>query len=61
MSNDNKGLASADEKTGKRVASEGGSAPHDERGLEAADQETRERVAREGGKASHGGDRKSDY
>jgi hypothetical protein len=44
----------------KRVASEGGSAPHDERGLEAADQETRERVAREGGKASHGGGRKSD-
>ena len=41
MSNDNKGLASADEKTRKRVASEGGSAPHDERGLEAADQETR--------------------
>ena len=61
MSNDNKGLASADEKTRKRVASEGGSAPHDERGLEAPDQETRERVAREGGKASHGGGRKSDY
>ena len=61
MSNDNKGLASADEKTRKRVASEGGSAPHDERGLEAADQETRERVAREGGKASSGGGRKSDY
>jgi general stress protein YciG len=58
MSNDNKGLASSDEKTRKRVASEGGSAPHDERGLEAADQETRERVAREGGKASHGGGRK---
>jgi general stress protein YciG len=60
MSNDNRGLASADEKTKKRVASEGGSAPHDERGLEATDQETRERVAREGGKASHGGGRKSD-
>jgi hypothetical protein len=56
--NDNRGLASADEKTRKRVASEGGSAPHDERGLEAADKETRERVAREGGKASHGGGRK---
>jgi hypothetical protein len=58
MSDDNRGLASANEKTRKRVASEGGSAPHDERGLEAADQETRERVAREGGKASHGGRRK---
>ena len=55
---DKRGLASADEKTRKRVASEGGSAPHDERGLEAADKETRERVAREGGKASHGGGRK---
>ena len=60
MSNDNRGLASADEKTRKRVASEGGKAPHDERGLEAADQETRKRVAREGGKASSGGGRKSD-
>ena len=60
MSNDNRGLASADEKTRKRVASEGGKAPHDERGLEAADQETSERVAREGGKASSGGGRKSD-
>jgi general stress protein YciG len=60
MSNDNRGLASADEKTKKRVASEGGKAEHNERGLEAADQETRERVAREGGKASHGGGRKSD-
>jgi hypothetical protein len=59
-SNDNRGLASADEKTRKRVASEGGKAPHDERGLEAADEETRKRVAREGGKASHGGGRKSD-
>jgi hypothetical protein len=57
MSNDNTGLASADEKTKKRVASEGGKAPHDERGLEAADEETRERVASEGGKASRGGGR----
>ena len=32
MSNDNRGLASADEKTRKRVASEGGKAPDDERG-----------------------------
>lgn len=60
MGNSNRGLASADEKTRKRVASEGGRAPHDERGLEAADQETRERVAREGGKASSGGGRKKD-
>jgi general stress protein YciG len=58
MGNGNRGLASADEKTRKRVASKGGRAPHDERGLEAADKETRERVAREGGKASHGGGRK---
>jgi hypothetical protein len=58
--NDNRGLASADEKTRKRVASEGGKAEHDESGLEAADQETRERVTREGGKASSGGSRKKD-
>ncbi|HEX5892075.1 MAG TPA: hypothetical protein VFY41_04365 [Nitrososphaeraceae archaeon] len=60
MTKENRGLASADEKTRKRVASKGGSAPHDERGLEAADEETRKRVAREGGKASHGGGKKSD-
>jgi hypothetical protein len=57
MSNDNRGLASADEKTRKRGASEGDKASHDERGLEAANEETRERVAREGGKASRGGGR----
>jgi general stress protein YciG len=51
-------VASADEKTRKRVASEGGKAPHDERGLEAADEETKERVAKAGGKASHSGGRK---
>ena len=50
-------VASADEKTKKRVASEGGKAPHDERGLEAADEETIKRVAREDGKASSGGGR----
>ena len=54
--NDNRGLASADEKTRERVAKKGGEAPHDERGLQAADEETRERVAREGGKASHKND-----
>ena len=57
MTKENRGLASADEKTRKRIASEGGKAPHDERGLEAADEETRERVAREGGKASRGSDK----
>jgi general stress protein YciG len=57
MSNDDRGLASADEQTKKRVASAGGSAPHDERGLQAADEETKERVARKGGEASHGGGR----
>jgi general stress protein YciG len=59
MANDKRGLASADEKTRKMVASKGGSAPHDERGLEAADKETRQKVASKGGKASHGGRRKS--
>ena len=60
MSNDNRGLVSADEKTKKREAREGRKAPHDERGLEAADEETREHVAREGGKTSRGGSRKKD-
>ena len=60
MANDKRGLASADEKTRKRVASKGGSAPHDERGLEAADKETRRRVASKGGKAFHGGRIKND-
>ena len=60
MTKENRGLASADEKTRKRVASQGGRAPHDERGLEAADKETRKRVASQGGKASHGGGRKND-
>jgi hypothetical protein len=54
--NEKRGLASADEKTRERVASEGGKAPHEKRGLEAADEETRERVASEGGKASHKND-----
>ncbi len=54
--NENRGLASADEKTRERVAKKGGEAPHEERGLQAADEETRERVAREGGKASHKND-----
>jgi hypothetical protein len=58
MSRANRGLASADENTRKRVASKGGRAPHQERGLEAANEETRKRVAREGGKASSGGGRK---
>ena len=55
-SNDNRGLASADEETRERVASEGGKAKHEKRGLQAADEETRERVASEGGKASHKND-----
>ena len=58
MSKNNRGLASADEKTRKRVASKGGKASHDERGLEAASKETRKRVASKGGKASSGGGRK---
>ncbi len=57
MSNDNRGLASADQQTKERVEREGGEAPHDERGLQAASEETKEKVAREGGEASHGGGR----
>ncbi|HET7643867.1 MAG TPA: hypothetical protein VFK40_10195 [Nitrososphaeraceae archaeon] len=60
MSRVNRGLASADENTRKRVASKGGRAPHTERGLEAANEETRKRVASEGGKASTGGGRKKE-
>ena len=45
MSNEKKGLASADEETKERVARAGGSAEQSERGLQAADEETRERVA----------------
>ena len=51
----NRGLASADEKTRKRVASQGGKSPHDERGLQAASKERRQRVASKGGKASRSG------
>ena len=47
----NRGLASADEQTKKKVASAGGSAPHEERGLQAADEQTKESVARAGGEA----------
>ncbi len=31
--NDNRGLASADEKTKERVAKKGGESPHDEKGI----------------------------
>jgi general stress protein YciG len=51
MTNENKGLASADEETKERVAREGGKAPHEKRGLEAADEQTREEVARKGGQS----------
>jgi hypothetical protein len=57
-SDDNRGLASADEDTRERVAKKGGEAPHEKRGLQAADEETRQRVASEGGKASHKNDNK---
>ncbi len=59
-SDDNRGLASADEETRQRVAKKGGEAPHEERGLQAADEETRQRVASEGGKASHKNDNNKD-
>ena len=51
MSDENKGLASADEETRKKVASAGGSAPHEKRGLQASDEETKERVAKKGGES----------
>ena len=51
MTDENRGLASADEETRKKVAKAGGEAPHDERGLQAADEETKERVARKGGES----------
>jgi general stress protein YciG len=51
MTNENKGLASADEETKERVAREGGKTPHEKRGLEAADEQTREEVARKGGQS----------
>ena len=54
--NEKRGLASADEETKERVASEGGKAPHEKRGLQAADEETKQRVASEGEKASHKND-----
>ena len=53
MSNENKGLASADEETKERVAKAGGAAEHSERGLQALDEETRERVARAGGESHY--------
>ena len=57
-SDDNRGLASADEDTREWVAKKGGEAPHEKRGLQAADEETRQRIASEGGKASHKNDNK---
>lgn len=58
-SNQNRGLASADERTREEVARKGGKAQHSKRGLQAADQQTRERVAQAGGRASHSGGRRS--
>jgi general stress protein YciG len=51
MTNEDRGLASADEETKERVAREGGKTPHEKRGLQATDEETREEVARKGGEA----------
>ncbi len=51
MAMSNRGLASADEKTRKRVGHLGGTAHHKVRGLQAADEKTRKRVARLGGRA----------
>ena len=50
----NRGLASADEETRKRVASMGGSAPHPRgRGMQNVDPERRRQIASLGGKARH--------
>ena len=51
MTDEKRGLASADEETRERVAKEGGKAPHEKRGLQATDEDTREEVARKGGQA----------
>jgi general stress protein YciG len=51
MTDEKRGLASADEETRERVAKEGGKAPHEKRGLQAVDEETREEVARKGGQS----------
>jgi general stress protein YciG len=57
--NSNRGLASADERTRREVASKGGSAPHQKRGLQASDEQTKKRVSQAGGHASHSGGRRS--
>ena len=50
MTNEKRGLASADEETKEEVARKGGQAPHEKRGLQAAAGETKE-VTRKGGQA----------
>ncbi len=53
----NRGLASADEQTRKRVAREGGKASKG--GFASMPKEKRREIASEGGKASRGGGRRS--
>jgi hypothetical protein len=48
--NSRRGLASASERTRRRVAAAGGNAPHSKRGLQAADERTRQRVSSMGGR-----------
>lgn len=51
----NRGLASADESTRRRVASAGGSAPHPRgRGMQRVSPEKRREIASKGGRARHG-------
>jgi general stress protein YciG len=60
MADDNRGLASADEKTRREVAKKGGQADHPNgRGLQNADEKTKQEVARKGGQSSRGGGRNS--
>jgi hypothetical protein len=48
MTNEDRGLASADEETKERVAREGGKAPHEKRGLQATDEQTKKKLTRKG-------------
>ncbi len=61
-SDDNRGLASADEETKERVAREGGKASHsggggEGKGFAGMDEEKQREIAKKGGESSHSGGR----
>ncbi len=62
-SDDNRGLASADEKIKERVAREGGKASHggggggEGKGFDGMDEEKQREIAKKGGESSHSGGR----